>query len=144
MTSEGSHQQNPPRLSTSVAATGRAAPAGLAAFPTSMAVVTGLGCYTLLGGLTSLLGWAVDPPVLSDWDMDGIAIQPNGALAALLSGAALIALAANRPRTTALLGAIVLALGALTILEYLTGASFGIDTPLTFGRTWGRVGVLAV
>ncbi|HEX5046388.1 MAG TPA: ATP-binding protein [Gammaproteobacteria bacterium] len=109
-----------------------------------MAVVLALGCYTLLGGFTSFLGWVVNVPVLSDWDMDGIAIQPNATVAAMAAGAALIALALRRLRATAALGGIVLAIGTLTTLEYLTGASFGIDTPLTFGRTWGRVGILSV
>src|SRR5262245_55967065 len=105
MTSEGSHKPNPAPPSASLTAVGRGtlagfalppslsagreASAGFAALAPSMAVVTGLGCYALLGGFTSFLGWAIDVPVLSDWDMDGIAIQPNAALAAVLSGVAL-------------------------------------------------------
>jgi signal transduction histidine kinase len=106
-------------------------------------IVVALGGYMLLGGFVSFLGWALDAPILTDWDSDGIAIQANTTLVAIATGAALIALAVGRPRATAVLGAVVLALGALTILEHLTGANFGIDTPLTFGRTWGRVGVLS-
>ena len=108
-----------------------------------VAIVVALGGYVLLGGLVSFLGWVLDVPVLSDWDADGIAIQPNAALAAMLTGAALISLAASRPRVAAVLGAIAFAIGALTILEHLTGANLGIDTALMFGRTWGRVAVLS-
>src|SRR5262245_42368277 len=149
MTREGSRTTEPPPLPTSVAAAGRQTLPGIAALPPSTAVgrkmrpafaalppstavVVVLGFYTLLGCLTSFLGWAVDVPVLSDWDLDGIAIQPNATVAAMAAGAALIALVLHRPRATAALGGVVLALCALTMLEYLTGTSFGIDTPLTF------------
>jgi signal transduction histidine kinase/CheY-like chemotaxis protein len=102
-----------------------------------------LGGYMLLGGFVSFLGWVLDSPALTDWDADGIAIQPNATLAAVIAGAALVLHAAGRSRAAAVLGVVVLGIGTLTIFEWLTGANFGIDTPLMFDRTWGRVGVVS-
>jgi hypothetical protein len=52
-------------------------------------LVGGLGWYAALGGITSLLGWAADLPRLTDWNADGISIQPNATVAVMVSGLAL-------------------------------------------------------
>lgn len=105
-----------------------------------IALLTGL--YVLLGGIGSLAGWMLDIQRLTDWNGNGISIQPNAALCVLFSGAAALALAVKRVRTTTICGAVVLSIGGLTLLEWLSGLSFGIDGLLMFGREWGRVGVL--
>jgi signal transduction histidine kinase/CheY-like chemotaxis protein len=102
-----------------------------------------LGGYMLLGGFVSFLGWVLDAPAHTDWDADGIAIQPNATLAAVTAGAALVLHAAGRLRPAAVLGAVVLAIGSLTLFEWLSRVNLGIDTPLMFDRTWGRVGVIS-
>src|SRR4026208_1298528 len=60
-------------------------------------LVTGVSLYALVGGIASLTGWAADIPWLADWDHDGIAIQPNAALAEIC--ASLGPLARPRGRT---------------------------------------------
>ena len=81
-------------------------------------------------------------PRLTDWDGNGISIQPNAALCVVFSGVAVLALATHRVRTTAVCGAIVLTISGLTLLQWVSGLSFGIDALLMFGRAWGRVGVV--
>ena len=70
-------------------------------------------------------------------------MQPNAAVAATLTGLSLLLLAANRQKAAAGLGILVAVIGGATLFEYLTGASFGIDTIFLFDRPWGRVGTLA-
>jgi PAS domain S-box-containing protein len=99
------------------------------------------GLYACLGGIASLAGWVLDVPRLADWDNDGICILPNATLCASFSGLGLLALAAGRTRVTAGCGAVVLLIGGLTLLQWVSGVSFGIDGLLLFGREWGRVAV---
>jgi PAS domain S-box-containing protein len=101
-----------------------------------------LGLYLLLGGLCSLAGWVFDLPRLTDWDGNGISIQPNATLCVLLSGMALVGLTASWRRVARLAGASVLLIGGSTLLQWLAGISFGIDELLLFSREWGRVGVV--
>lgn len=105
--------------------------------------VAALGALVLLGGAISMLGWVLDIPRLADWDKTGIAMQPNAAIAAILSGLALCLRSAGYLRPVWLLGFGVAALGAATLTEHLTGANFGIDDPLLFGRTWGGAGTVS-
>lgn len=100
------------------------------------------GLYAGAGGVISLAGWVLDVPRLTDWDADGISIQPNAALCVIISAIALLALAAGRTRLTRLCGSIVLLIGGATLLQWLSGLSFGIDSLLLFDRPWGRVGVV--
>jgi PAS domain S-box-containing protein len=109
----------------------------------SRIAVAVLGVYALLGGAISFLGWVLDWPVLADWDRDGIAIQPNTAIAAIFAGAALLLLSRGLRRPAALLGALTALLGASTIFQYVFGIDLGIDTLLMFHRSWGQLGVLA-
>jgi hypothetical protein len=100
------------------------------------------GLYALLGGIASLAGWVLDVQRLTDWDNNGISIQPNATLCVIVSGLAVLALATNRLRVTAICGALVLSVGGMTLLQWVSGLSFGIDSLLMFGREWGRVGVV--
>jgi PAS domain S-box-containing protein len=100
------------------------------------------GLYALVGGIVSFLGWMLDIQRLTDWDGDGISIQPNATVCVIFSAAALLALAAGRHRIASVGGAVVLLIGGLTLLQWIGGFSFGLDAPLMFGREWGRVGVL--
>lgn len=92
------------------------------------------GLYAAVGGLLTVLGWWLDLPKLADWDNDGITMQPNTGLLALLIGTALL----SSSRTLNLgLGAMTLAVGASTLLEHLFDVDFGIDQILMFNRHWG-------
>ncbi|HWJ07188.1 MAG TPA: ATP-binding protein [Steroidobacteraceae bacterium] len=98
-----------------------------------------LGAYALLGGLTSLSGWAFDLPDLAAWFDYGITIQPNGALCSALTGLCVCLLAFGWRGLAAAVGSVVWLTGSLTLLQWIFGIDFGIDAPLTFGREWGRV-----
>ena len=49
------------------------------------------------------MGWPANLPRLTDWDNDGISIQPNAAVAVICAGAALILLSWGRRLTAAVL-----------------------------------------
>jgi hypothetical protein len=49
-------------------------------------IATLAGFYALLGGIASLAGWVLDVRLLTDWDNNGISIQPNATLCAAFSG----------------------------------------------------------
>jgi hypothetical protein len=102
-----------------------------------------LATYVLAGGVVSLAGWFLDVPRLTDWDNNGISIQPNAALAVACAGAALLLVRYGYHRSAAIAGGVVAFMGASVILEYLSGIDFGVDTMLLFGRTWGSRGVLS-
>src|SRR5262245_61076816 len=107
------------------------------------AVVLVLGLAALAGGWVSLLGWIRDVPSLTDWDRNGISIQPNAALAAALAGLALLALEARARRAARVLAFAVGLLGASALFQHLAGVSFAwLNTALLFGRTWGSLGVV--
>lgn len=94
------------------------------------------GCYALLGGTLTVLGWALNVPRLADWEGDGIMMQANAGLLAILIGAAMLPAMAGTRR--AVLGGIVVVIGGLTIIENYTNFDFGIDQMLTFNRPWGH------
>ena len=91
----------------------------------------------LLGGLISFSGWVIDVPALADWDRDGIAIQPNPSLMLVLGALGVILHHYGVRRAVTVLGAIVVLVGGLTLVQHLFAVNLGIDTPLTFGREWG-------
>jgi PAS domain S-box-containing protein len=101
-----------------------------------------LGSYVFAGGVISFLGWALDLQRLTDWDGNGISIQPNATINTLSTGAALLLLHLGRRRIAGFLGWIVALIGAATFFEHLSGLSLGIDTVLMFDRPWGRAGTL--
>jgi len=105
-------------------------------------VSTLAAAYVGIGGTISFLGWVLDLPSLTDWYGNGISIQPNAAVATAATGAAIVAANLRYMRAARVLGGLVTFIGAVTILEYLTGVNPGIDTILMFDREWGRTGTL--
>jgi signal transduction histidine kinase len=104
-------------------------------------IVTALGACAFVGGIVSFLGWATDTPRLAAWDGNGITIQPNTTVAAMASGASLLALTWRRKRLARALGAFVAFIGGSVIFEHWFQVDLGIDTLLMFGRAWGRASV---
>ena len=103
-------------------------------------LVTSASLYALVGGIVSLTGWVADIPPLADWDHDGIATQPNAALAAIGAGLGLLAFVNGRTRAATVLGAVVALIGATALFQWLTGIDLEfVNTALTFDRVWGRV-----
>ncbi|MBC7833871.1 MAG: PAS domain S-box protein [Phycisphaerales bacterium] len=107
------------------------------------AVVVVLGAFAIVGGAMSFAGWAFDFPRLTDWEGNGISIQPNTTLAVMAAGAALLFLVKQHRATTFWLGVFVALVGSTAAFQYASGINLGIDTPLLFGRTWGGRGTLA-
>ena len=101
-----------------------------------------IGSYVALSAAASLVGWAADLPRLTDWENDGISIQPNAAIAATAAGIALILHAIGHTRLSTACGVFVAAIGGATIFEYVSGIDLGIDTLLMFDRQWGRRGTI--
>jgi PAS domain S-box-containing protein len=101
-----------------------------------------LGLYAIVGGAVSFAGWAADSPRLASWDGSGISIQPNATIAVMCAGVAVVLLATGYRRLSAPLGVLVTFIGATVLFEYGSGIDLGIDTVLTFGRPWGRQGVI--
>jgi len=100
-------------------------------------------CYAILGGTVSLAGWVIDWPRLSDWDNNGIFIQPNAAVAAVFAGCALWLLQVERRRASFAAAAAVFAIGVATLAEHLLSMNLGLDRWLLFGRAWGGTGTLS-
>lgn len=100
------------------------------------------GLCAILGGIVTLIGWVIPAPRLTDWLGLGISMFPNAALAAIFTGLAVILTArraANGRRRLLVraLASLPALLGALTLLQHLTGLNFGIDEALIKG-TWGQ------
>jgi signal transduction histidine kinase/CheY-like chemotaxis protein len=106
-------------------------------------LATAFAAYVALGGLVSFAGWVLDAPSLADWDGDGIVIQPNATLAAILAATALFCLVLRRFAGAAILGSIVALIGAATAFENAAGVALGLDTLLLFDRAWGTEGTTA-
>jgi signal transduction histidine kinase len=105
-------------------------------------LVTGGLCAAV--GLTALAGWYTHTAALVQIRQGLEPIWPNGALCFLLLGAALLLAAADRPKTSALFIAVMLAAAALTGIEYLFGIDLRIDRALvepflTVGWHQGRM-----
>src|SRR5688500_13840113 len=88
-------------------------------------IVPAAGVFALVGGAVSFSGWVLDVPSLTDWFNDGVSIQPNTSLLLVLSGTALILLFLGYRRMMRVLGGVIGAVGALTLLQYIVGADFG-------------------
>jgi PAS domain S-box-containing protein len=101
-------------------------------------IAAGCGLCVLTGGVLSIAGWAFDLPRLTDLTNVGVSIQPNGSVAALLAGAAVLLLLVDRPTIAVAVGSIVGIISVTTLLEHLFHADFGIDTLLLFDRSWGQ------
>src|SRR5262245_63539253 len=100
--------------------------------------------YALLGGLISLFAWPLDIPRLSDWDNNGISVQPNTAVAAVAAAAALLLLRNGKRRTVATLGTLITLIGASSLFQFVSEIDLPwLNSLLTFDREWGRVGVVS-
>ncbi len=96
--------------------------------------------YAVCAGIITLIGWATNIQRLTDWLNNGISMFPNTALEAILSGLALLFInVSQKPltRIVRLLAGLVAFVGALILVEHLTGINLGIDT-LLFNRPWGQ------
>ncbi len=112
------------------------------AWPNVLAAVAAAGAVG--GGLGTLVGWAAEMPRLTDWMNSGISMFPNTAACAVLSGMALLLVAAESgPRwMVAGLGLAVAAISALILSEHIAGVDLGIDL-LLFDRSWGQAATRA-
>ena len=118
----------------------RARPAPL---PTRAACAA-MGAYAIVGGAVTLLGWVVDEPRLRAWDGSSLTMKANPALCAMLAGAAVmgLALTARAAGWVRAIGAVVCAIGGLTLFEHLSGINLGIDT-LLFDEPEGALATAA-
>lgn len=90
-----------------------------------------LAAYALLGGLLSFAGWALEIPRFTDWWNTGLTIKTNSALCLIMLATALLLHLLRRLEPIALaLAALAGAVGAITLLQHVTGINLGIDTLL--------------
>ncbi|HUF47606.1 MAG TPA: PAS domain S-box protein [Vicinamibacterales bacterium] len=85
-----------------------------------------------LAGLAVLLGWVFDVPSLKRPFADSISMKPNTALGLIFSGLALALYQVPKrslrtDRALQVAAGIAIAIGTLTLVEYLVGMSLGID-----------------
>lgn len=102
----------------------------------------GAGAYALTAGAVTLLGWVLDAPRLTDWVGSGIAMFPNTAVCASLSGLGLMLLTSNavwRRRAARMVALSVALIGGLTLFQHVSGLNLGIDTLLFNQRPWGQL-----
>lgn len=85
------------------------------------------GVATLVLGLIVLLGWYTDNRTLIQVVPTFVPTQYNTALGFVFSGAALLCLLLGRLRLARIAGCLVLLVGGLTLVEYITGVNLGID-----------------
>jgi two-component sensor histidine kinase len=98
----------------------------------------------LAGGTVSLAGWWAGIPRWTDWVGTGVSMYANAALGVAAAGAAILLIrGGNQTALTGarLLGCLVGLLGIATLLQHLTGVSFGIDTLLS-SHPWGNRGAI--
>jgi PAS domain S-box-containing protein len=86
------------------------------------------GTSVLLLGLLAMAGWVFKIPALVQVGADSSVMQFNSGLGFAWCGAGLLALASNHRAIAQLCGGLAGALGLLTLAEYATGSSLGIDT----------------
>ena len=108
--------------------------------PGILAATTGI--YAILGGIITLIGWAIPFPRFTDWAGLGISMFPNAAVCSIAGGIALILLNHTRGKTGRRMAVLALGIGTgliggLTLVEHLSGINFGIDEFL-FEGTWGQ------
>jgi len=86
----------------------------------------------ILLGLVVIVGWAIDSEILKSVLPGYVTMKVNTAVCFVLCGLALLLGYLSRPRKwkkicATTLAAIVFVIASLTIIEYLTGISFGLD-----------------
>ena len=91
-----------------------------------------IAAVVALAGLAVLLGWVFEIPSLKSPFANSSTMKPNTALGLILSGVALalyqlpkLSLAAER--VLRVVAGLAIVIGGLTLLQYVTGASVGID-----------------
>ncbi|MCP4711760.1 MAG: PAS domain S-box protein, partial [Planctomycetes bacterium] len=89
-------------------------------------LITAGGLSSALG-LVVLVGWYTHSVALIQIHPTLVPMQYNTATGFLLSGLMLLALADSRPRTTIILALIVVAIGSLTLCQYIFNVDFTID-----------------
>jgi signal transduction histidine kinase/CheY-like chemotaxis protein len=85
------------------------------------------GSLTLLLGLVVIVGWYTGNTTLIQVMPQFVPMQYNTALGFVACGAGLVMLAIGRVRAAAILGGLAAGIGALTLFQYVTGVSLGID-----------------
>jgi hypothetical protein len=105
-------------------------------------IASALAAYAVIGGVLALLGWWQNIQWLADWDRDGVAQQPNNALAIAAAGLAVILASSVKTWGARALGAVAGVIGAATLFEHATSVNLGIDT-LLVEREWGQRGTMS-
>ena len=90
-------------------------------------IVRSLAICAVALGAAAITGWYLKIPILIQIHPDLAPMQFNTALCFALGGLAIFAGESGKPRFAAILGSVVAGTGLLTLLEYATGADFGID-----------------
>ncbi|AGA33668.1 diguanylate cyclase/phosphodiesterase (GGDEF & EAL domains) with PAS/PAC sensor(s) [Thioalkalivibrio nitratireducens DSM 14787] len=93
----------------------------------SAAAAMAAGAVVALFGLAVMLAWHAGYPGLLPWQADLVPVHYNTALALFLVGGGLMLLLVGVARGAAVAGVAVLALGALTLSQYLFSVDIGID-----------------
>jgi PAS domain S-box-containing protein len=94
--------------------------------------------YAIVASIITLLGWAIGARRLTDWNGCGISMFPIPAGCALLCGLCLLMVqsrAAAARTAVRLVAGVVAIVGALTLLEHVSGINLRLDT-LIFYRAW--------
>ena len=81
----------------------------------------------MAAGLAVCLAWSLGRPDIAQVIPASSIMRFNTAIAFMLSGAALLSVVRNARRVATAASAMVALIGALSVLEYLTGTSLGID-----------------
>jgi signal transduction histidine kinase len=110
--------------------------------PRRVAVVgaAAAGAGAALLGFVVLTGWWLDNPAFVRIPLAASPMHVNAALGFLLCGFGLLSAALERPRAAMLAGAASLLVGGLTLAEYASGRSLGVDE-LLFRQEIGGVRV---
>jgi hypothetical protein len=85
------------------------------------------GALAILLGSIVLLGWMLHSPLLIQVTPNLAPMQRNTAVDFILSGTVLLGIVIAKPRLILIGSAITAALSAVSLLEYLSHANFGID-----------------
>lgn len=89
--------------------------------------VLAMGGLTMLLGIVVLTGWYTGTTSLIQVLPAFVPMQYNTALGFVLCGVGMLGVVAGRARVGAICGGIAGAIGALTLLEYVSGLRLGID-----------------
>ena len=101
-------------------------------FEAALRIAQAMGTLTVLLGLVVLFGWAAHIERLETVISGYVSMKPNTALCFFLSGLALLIGYLSRPRpwkknSSLVLATVVVLIGSLTLVEYVTARSLGLD-----------------